>query len=139
MLNELADKVKEARKEYNAEAKKYLDKAIKDLFIKHPELYAVKWNQYTPHFNDGEPCTFSVHELEYLLKKEVVDLEDDIDVDEDYEWLGRAEGELYESLSALSHFIEDVDNEQILASLFGDGVSVVATENGIETEDYDHD
>lgn len=27
-----------------------------------PAGFAVQWTQYTPYFNDGEACTFSVHE-----------------------------------------------------------------------------
>ncbi|QDH93987.1 hypothetical protein SEA_EVY_127 [Streptomyces phage Evy] len=29
---------------------------------------AVRWDQYTPSFNDGEPCRFSVHTVEVRLE-----------------------------------------------------------------------
>lgn len=32
-----------------------------------PEGFAVQWNQYTPYFNDGEPCTFRLGDP-YLVK-----------------------------------------------------------------------
>jgi hypothetical protein len=32
------------------------------------EVEAVRWDQYTPSFNDGEPCRFSVHAVEVKLK-----------------------------------------------------------------------
>ena len=51
-----------------------------------PEVGGVKWYQYTPYFNDGDPCEFSTGEV-YLLLAEDVDRvglsEDGLD-DEDY-------------------------------------------------------
>ena len=32
-----------------------------------PALKAIRWNQYTPYFNDGDPCTFSVGEVMFLV------------------------------------------------------------------------
>jgi hypothetical protein len=32
------------------------------LFEKHPELHIISWKQYVPSFNDGDPCTFSMHD-----------------------------------------------------------------------------
>lgn len=29
--------------------------------LKKAGLSAIMWEQYTPHFNDGDPCTFGVH------------------------------------------------------------------------------
>ncbi len=36
------------------------DEIFKVYFEKCPEVSAVGWNQYTPYFNDGESCEFSV-------------------------------------------------------------------------------
>ena len=36
-----------------------------------PEIAALRWRQYTPYFNDGEPCTFSVNDL--YAKNSIVD------------------------------------------------------------------
>ena len=35
--------------------------------IDNPAVAGVRWTQYTPYFNDGDPCTFSVHGLEISL------------------------------------------------------------------------
>ena len=32
---------------------------FKVFFAEYPEVKAVGWKQFTPHFNDGEPCEFS--------------------------------------------------------------------------------
>src|SRR5689334_1109830 len=36
-------------------------------FEKNPKVEAIRWTQYTPHFNDGDPCTFSLHEFRYKV------------------------------------------------------------------------
>lgn len=41
-----------------------LQKAIGEFLAPHiPPGFAAHWTQYTPYFNDGEPCTFSVNEF----------------------------------------------------------------------------
>ena len=37
--------------------------AVIELFDRHPILNAIYWTQYTPYFNDGDPCTFGVNDL----------------------------------------------------------------------------
>lgn len=39
----------------------YFKAAIKHIFEKRPEVESFSWTQYTPYFNDGDPCTFSSH------------------------------------------------------------------------------
>ena len=31
--------------------------------VERPEVAAVRWRQYTPYFNDGDPCVFGVGEI----------------------------------------------------------------------------
>lgn len=56
-----------------------------------PEGFAIAWRQYTPGFNDGEPCTFSVDtpdvfKLEKAEAHEGADEEDEQDEDDfDYD------------------------------------------------------
>ena len=45
---------------------------LKPIFDFDPSIIAVKWNQFTPYFNDGDPCVFSVN-WEGSLKIEGVD------------------------------------------------------------------
>lgn len=66
-LDELKDKIKETNKLLSEHAKKALDKAFADIFTKYPEVVGFKWHQYTPTFNDGDPCVFSVCEPDYIL------------------------------------------------------------------------
>jgi hypothetical protein len=41
--------------------------AFKDVFDKFPEISEIAWCQYTPYFNDGDPCYFSVHDFDVRL------------------------------------------------------------------------
>lgn len=43
-------------------ARTMFDKGVMRLFEKHPELHIISWKQYVPSFNDGDPCTFSMHD-----------------------------------------------------------------------------
>lgn len=49
-----------------SEGRSAVHAAFQELFAKYPRIGAVRWTQYTPHFNDGEPCVFSVHDPEFL-------------------------------------------------------------------------
>jgi len=48
------------------EAKKtsqeYMKEAFINFFTKTPEVQLVTWQQYTPYFNDGDSCKFSVND-----------------------------------------------------------------------------
>lgn len=37
--------------------------AVQPIFDVDKEVKAVRWNQYIPGFNDGEPCTFSMGDI----------------------------------------------------------------------------
>lgn len=42
--------------------------------VEDPEIYAFGWAQYTPYFNDGEPCVFWVGDPWFLTIADVVKL-----------------------------------------------------------------
>ena len=48
-----------ARKTAEAAFKEHASVAFKEIFDAHPNVAAVRWTQYAPHFNDGEACVFS--------------------------------------------------------------------------------
>ena len=66
-INELKEKIKETNKLVSEHAKEVLDKAFADIFTKYPEVVGFKWKQYTPTFNDGDPCEFYLGEPDYIL------------------------------------------------------------------------
>ncbi|WPH58224.1 hypothetical protein SEA_ALONE_136 [Streptomyces phage Alone3] len=56
----------------------YVPKDIEELYPHFKEEFykgikAVTWHQYTPYFNDGEPCEFSVYDLCVTSNEEVAE------------------------------------------------------------------
>lgn len=141
-LEELTKQIEDMKSQYREKAKKVLNESVfPDFFKKHPEVTAIYWAQYTPYFNDGDPCVFSVGEVCVTNSK---------DMDEDgagpYEsfWDGEKTWEIPKSidndLSGVATFIGK--NEELMLDLFDDHVVVkVYNESPIrcETEEYEHD
>lgn len=64
-LSTMIKRITDAHKAYK-DAKESLGGEAKIAIAEHfgkllPPGFALAWNQYTPYFNDGEPCKFSVH------------------------------------------------------------------------------
>lgn len=119
-----------AQKDLEDQIKNHGEKAVKawlkDWFEKHPDIYGLKWMQYTPFFNDGEECVFGIHGLYSFTTKE------DFESDEDPYNNGvdmYGEG-LFDALEEI---------ETILKSALGDHSIVKATRKKIEVEEYDHE
>lgn len=127
---------------------------------------AVRWRQYTPYFNDGDACTFSVYGL-------WVRTDADQDVDDEYELeldgthnslgdephvkvpadgIGATNGwkwekgpyqgpdkARYDRCHALRHAIEGGAFEHVLLDAFGDHAAITVRKTGIEVEFYNHD
>jgi len=62
-------------KKMKADYEKALESSAKDallehftsLFRAHPDVQAIRWDQYTPYFNDGSPCVFRVCDPSALM------------------------------------------------------------------------
>lgn len=50
----------EIRQQMQEEAKKVFKVGANELFERYPDMVSFSWRQYTPYFNDGEPCEFGV-------------------------------------------------------------------------------
>lgn len=119
------------------------------------------WNQYTPYFNDGDPCMFRVGSPWFRT------VNDEIDEDDDYQdtlgvdygthpTLGRFEFDYqgvhpvekscnseHESTlracRALSDAMGSDAFDDVLQANFGDHAQIVVRRDGIEVETYEHD
>lgn len=108
-------------------------------FIKaNPQVEQVYWTQYTPYFNDGDPCVFSVNEPYFVF----------VGDDEEYDaWsIGKAKyapaqdvcsAETAAACSALAKELGSLDGP--LETLFGDHVKVIVTADGVDVDEYSHD
>jgi hypothetical protein len=123
-------------------------------------VVSVRHEQYTPYFNDGEPCVFSAGEARVLLTEEADAYLRSITGDQcsDYDDGFRSEYDLriydsnkraYEAipefmrvLEALRHYnsvLGSGHHDQILNEKFGDPSVVTADKNRFDVVFYDHD
>lgn len=63
-LDELVTALEASRKALRDHGRSALAEAFWEFFGTYPEAERIVWTQYTPHFNDGEACVFSVNDWE---------------------------------------------------------------------------
>ena len=61
-FNQLINEQEELRKKFQTTAQELFKETTKEFFSDNPAITAVVWTQYTPYFNDGDTCEFSVNE-----------------------------------------------------------------------------
>lgn len=156
VLKDLSNKKKEIKTLENKAGKNVVD-VLKDFIRSNEYLDSVKWAQYTPHFNDGETCEFSVHDIDYKFNKEISDLLAVDTLTEDGGWVreweiddvikDRADVLNYKDIQKVEKSIKQAreihdvlrDMESFLLEEFGDHTEVTVSKKGIETEGYEHD
>lgn len=78
---QIVEKMNKAIEEFEAKKKEIMaigkadlvavfQEEIRNIQKQYPEMEGVVWTQYTPYFNDGEPCEFSVDEVGFFTKDE---------------------------------------------------------------------
>jgi hypothetical protein len=128
--------------------------AILEFMAAHPEVSAIRWVQGTPGFNDGDPCTFDIHEPEVRLGPPTSDPipmddvvagddddededEDDWDDDDDEEFLDTYSlpddlpnrAQLEADIDALYSVIQSA--EEAVQAMFGDGYQITVGRDGV--------
>jgi hypothetical protein len=166
-LNTLIQEHTAARKAFSERAQGQLKEAFKQVFDKYPEITAFIWVQYTPYFNDGDTCEFSVNEITWtnLPKEELENIrwgeyEGELEVYSGCSWRSGEDSDaqyfaiegncsgpapialrdrgIGDIVELLSALNSDA-LEDVMQETFGDHVRVVATRGGFEIDDYDHD
>ncbi len=137
-LSELSGKRKQIEEAAREQAKAILAPGLQKFMEAHPDIKAIGWTQYTPYFNDGDPCVFGINEL-YVSATD----ERDEEVGGEgwfYLW-GTPEKGLSEQswadLIELKKALEGSEDE--LEAAFGDHVRVIVTPTGVDVEEYEHD
>lgn len=104
----------------------------KSFFEEHPVAEEVSWVQYTPYFNDGDECIFSVRDYSVNINGYNPDYDEGEVVDDETRLLlNRARGQFQGFLGTL----EALE----LKAIFGDHVRVTVTPKGARVEQYDHE
>jgi hypothetical protein len=114
-------------------------------FFEETGIQAIVWTQYTPYFNDGEECTFSVHEPVFVRKNFdpgnlascSYEYEDDQYDPVDWSSYRTTDDRHAEVCRNFWNFMES--NEGLLEDIFGNHVIVYLTADDAIAEEYDHD
>ncbi len=171
-MSEILQKASELKAAYQAAmlkiGKEELFPEFEKFLAANPTVECVRWNQYAPYFNDGEPCTFRVNEFTVQLTDgdetggdradgfySTYDLERATDYvvqgtkkESDYRGGFRdvdnyvtvpIEPKSPEIAKALRELEALVSDEDILRSVFGDDCEVTVTREGFEIGEYEHD
>lgn len=152
------------RRKFQDQAQGLFKEITKEFFDNNPGVTGVVWTQYTPYFNDGDICEFSVGELtftnapadelseirwgEYEGETEGIWAADNIgyvfESDREYyqntkNMILAAGGIDAESCKLFASAVGSSEMEDVMQAMFGDHVKVIATRAGFDVKDYDHD
>ncbi len=154
-FDKLLEEQRVLQKKFQETAQALFKETTKEFFDKNPGVTAVIWTQYTPYFNDGDTCEFSVGEPNFTNVKDLDDLTrwGEYEGENENEWSESPWGFKYHAekhgtkydgidldlIEKFSHTIQSSEMEDVMKAMFGDHVRVVATREGFEVEEYDHD
>jgi hypothetical protein len=138
------------RVKFQTEAQTMFKESLKTFFELNPGINALRWTQYTPYFNDGDACVFSVGDVYFTNAKgnQLDDISgwgeyegDDENVwsENYYKYFADKPGVDVKSCEFLSGMISSSEMQDIMEMMFGDHVCVTVTRVGIDVTDYDHD
>ena len=159
----LTKKLLEKRAELSKELSNSFHGLFQEFFKNYPEIAYVTWTQYTPYFNDGDECTFSIHERHYPLTKLVENQGEDRPIGYDAEEYALVTSTYYTSkpgfidnnqiksgisderaseiklgMRNLEEVLSEIPQE-VYKDVFGDHVSVLVDREGVHTDEYDHE
>lgn len=144
----LNEKLAEMQKKFTEEGSLLFEEITKQFFEEYPELHSFSWTQYTPYFNDGDECTFGVHEISKINGfSEYGDDEEDEQVSSTGEPLHNIlENHSYNGknketkiVNELNKFIDSAP-EDVLKAIYGDHCRVtIYRDKPFSIEEYEHD
>lgn len=137
--NALLDGIEAAKEQVTKAGKTAVAALFKAFFAEYPTVTAVGWDQYAPHFNDGDACEFSVHEA-YVTTEKGVDFANvrglyDEGTDGFKDSYSLKDGPVKEGLQRLWRSMDD----DIFEVAFGSDAMVIATPEGFHINECDHD
>jgi hypothetical protein len=116
-------------------AKAAMSEACAEVFAENPDLLAFRWAQYTPYFNDGDPCTFGTHDVYFKFSDTPDEAGDYGDGFVDI-WRDEKREPLRKRVNSIMSTVGD----DLLQELFEDHSQVTVHRDGrIEREEYSHD
>lgn len=174
-LQNLLTEFENMQKTFQAQAQAKMKEAFKAVFEQYADLdLKLVWTQYTPYFNDGEECIFSVNDI-YVTNLPTDELSDcrwgeydgeregvyvdygDAKPDSEFFYISASKvgGTHWKTredttpvamrnydnraFEALVCALNSSSMEDVMKSTFGDHVQVIASINGFDVDDYEHD
>jgi len=154
-LKERQSQISDIKKEVLDLSSGIFEDFYKYIFEKYPTLESFGWSQYTPYFNDGDTCIFSVNTDYISVNDEYVDeakWSSEVNVINWGNWNrelkvyeGRVEQPnpnydpvLTAASNEITNFLGNFDNDFYL-SKFGDHAEITVTKSEIKISDHDHD
>lgn len=147
-LENLKNKVLALNAELKENFEKELKAEVKTLFNKYPLLEEFNFPQYTPYFNDGDPCEFRmcIDEPGFTYNGYKNECYDSVFHWKTGEFTSDEASKAFSSKEEAKNLVNDINNfvsnlqdfEKQMQTIIGEGL-VVFTRNGIEVEEYDHD
>ncbi len=152
-LADLQQKKKEYLEEIQKNGKELLKEALSDFFIQNSIVNAIKFECYTPYFNDGDECIYSINDFRAQLNNSDTkggDYDDgfftpwDLSREDDYKYLDENLKKFSLSIRQvvsdnIKKLYKDIVDKDLFRIVFGDHVSVVVDRNGFDIEEYEHD
>lgn len=139
IANQMRDvnrQIEDLRKKSIEISKTVFHTAVSNFFNAYPEVAAIRWRQYTPYFNDGDTCEFSVHDLEFYSEKDYEALKEG-ELDDTYEFNSYRKPSDYVYRAAAEpdnkyrdHYQKEIDKYDALVKEKGERFAAVA--DGIE-------
>lgn len=149
VIENLVAEYNKTKAEFVEKSKNAMRSAFNEFFASNPDIDQITWTQYTPYFNDGDPCIFRVNDMTFTLAKDEVDLSEISYPDDDEKCYGAFfwddGGKRIDPIPGyrklFDKFVRQVSvlPDEIFMNSFGDHVSVIANKDGFDVQEYDHD
>ena len=118
---------------------KHISSALRGLFDEYQWVESIGWTQYTPYFNDGDECIFSVYTEEDNIKVNGLSQWDMYNYEEDFKEKNITV-EMVDEVAVKASNILSILEDEDMKYMFGDHVEVSISRDGtVTTEHYDHD
>lgn len=135
-LDELQFEIQKARREMEDVGETELLTAAKTVFENNPDLGMIYWYQYTPSFNDGDPCVNRMCDPWALSKEGLSRHEEEMGGPphnykvEEYAWYEGCPREVSKLLD------EIYDKGDVWRQIWGTNVQIRLTPEEIEVDEY---
>lgn len=139
--------IAEIRREFDAEKAQFerrmqaaFAQALKEFWVEFPKAEVVSWAQFTPYFNDGDECVFSVHEASVNGYNSWGDFDETV-LDEDTGDITNVEKEcpVKKECAAFDKLLNAVGDD-VMRVMYGDHTQVILRRDGsANIRDWEHD